>query len=119
MVRQKLPFVFVDSPMIQEWARFWVTKFVSPSPYLVSNVILPAIYDAARTTIILMLKQMSFSSFDTDCWTSPNGQQYISLVVHCTFPDFRVQTIVLESHAFTASHTSQNLDHMVTAMCVN
>ena len=119
LVSRKLPFAFVNSPLIQSWARVWIAKCVPPSPYMVSNVYLPVIYDAARTTIIMMLKEMSFSSFDTDCWTSPNGKQYISLVVHCTFPNFSVQTMVLESHAFSASHTSANLDHMVTSMCAN
>ena len=108
---------FVKSSVIQVWARDNMPKFTPPSVYQLTHTLLPFIYSSCRGTIIEMINQMAFISFDTDCWSSANNKQFISLVGHTIFPDFKFEKIILETHEFKGSHTGQNLDTMINEMC--
>ena len=90
MIISKLPMNFVTSTVIQVWAKQFFPKFTPPSAFEITHKIIPFIFSSCRGTIIDMINQMAFMSFDTDCWSSANNKEFISLVGHATFPDFKI-----------------------------
>ena len=119
LLKDKLPISFVDSWVMQEWGAAICPKFLVPSRHIVTNIILPRIYSAARTVVIAMLKDAAFVSFDTDIWTSGGQKQYISLIGHCTFQNFSQEFIVLHSQEFKDSHTGIAINDMINDMVKN
>ena len=85
-------------------------KYKQPSYKYLSGNSLTKLYDAARSEVSDMLKNLSFISFDTDLWSNDTRQQYMSLIGHCTFNNFDQQYIMLHSYPFSESHTGANIN---------
>ena len=117
IIIDRLPINHVEGYMMKTCMPYWTPKVKAPpSRYVVTKHIIPLLYYSAKAVIMNMLNEVAFFSVDTDSWSSPNGHSFVSLVAHCTFPNFNTETVVLEIFPYDESHTAKNLDGLIKIM---
>ena len=112
----KEPFNMVEHWGLEFLCEEMFPKYTLPSRHHITNSVIPFIYDISKAKIKNMLDDVAFVSIDTDLWSNLAKKNFISLMAHCTFPNFDQQLVVLNSKPFNESHTGHNICNIMKDM---
>lgn len=66
-------------------------------------------YEETTTNVTNLLKNVTFVTVTTDCWTSISIQSYMAVTIHYIDTTFSIKSVLLECSEFEQDHTSKNL----------
>ena len=112
----KEPFNMVEHWGVDFMCSDFFPKYTLPSRNHITGSVIPLIYDISKARIKNMLEDVAFLSIDTDLWSNLAKKNFISLMAHCTFPNFDQQLVVLNSKPFNESHTGHNICKIMNEM---
>lgn len=109
------PFSLVEERAFKKFAR-WIPGYQLPSRKTISTVMLPALYHQTKAELKMELgPECNYSvCLTTDLWTSRSNESYIAVTGHYMTDDFELKTILLDCRNFQDSHTSENIQEMLT-----
>ncbi len=74
-----------------------------------TNVLLPKLYEEAKTKLREELASVNHVALTTDGWTSNTGDSYITVTVHYINSHLKMITRVLNTSFVPQAHTSENI----------
>jgi hypothetical protein len=74
-----------------------------------TNVLLPKLYEEAKTKLREELASVNHVALTTDGWTSNTGDSYITVTVHYINSHLKMITRVLNTSFVPQAHTSENV----------
>ena len=74
-----------------------------------TNVLLPKLYEEAKTKLREKLASVNHVALTTDGWTSNTGDSYITVTVHYINSHLKMITRVLNTSFVPQAHTSENI----------
>lgn len=75
-------------------------------------------YEIVRNCIKDKLKQVSYISLTTDCWTSGNGYPFIGLTAHTINNDWKIESFCLACTSLNVDHNSVNIKNKIKQILI-
>ena len=76
-------------------------------------------YEAAKNTLIGMLKEPTHVALSTDIWTSIATQAYITVTIHYVSPNWELNTFLLQTIEFPENHNADNISEKIKEILAN
>ena len=115
LLKDKQPLYTVEREGFSAFFSKYFPRYKMMSSHYYNDNILTRIHSKSIENIRKMLNEVRFVSFDTDIWQNLAKNQFISLVAHCVFSDFKQQYVVLNSFPFPDSHTGVRIGEMISS----
>lgn len=94
-------------------------NFELPSRKYFSDHKIPQMYEIVRNCLKEKLKQVSYISLTTDCWTSVNGYPFIGLTAHTINNDWKIESFCLACTALNVDHNSVNIKNKIKQILID
>lgn len=76
-------------------------------------------YEFVRNCIKEKLKQVSYISLTTDCWTSGSGYPFIGLTAHTINNDWKIESFCLACTSLNVDHNSINIKNKIKQILID
>ncbi|CAH0402536.1 unnamed protein product [Chilo suppressalis] len=108
------PFTLVEERAFKKLMR-WIPGYQLPTRKTISNVMIPALYNKTEETLkTTTLGSIEHLCLTADLWTSRANESYLAVTCHFITEEFELKTILLDCSNFEDSHTSENIQSVLT-----
>lgn len=108
-IKDLQPFSVVEDSGFKEFISALNPGYQLPSRYVISNTLLPALYEQCLTDTRNLVATGKTFCLTTDAWTSINATSYVAFTAHFLDANFQLRSVLLECSASDLPHTSANL----------
>ena len=109
IVRGMLPLSLVDNEHLITLVKELDPRINLSCRTTLTNVLLPKLYEEAKTKLREKLASVNHVALMTDGWTSNTGDSYITVTVHYINSHLKMITRVLNTSFVPQAHTSENI----------
>ena len=109
IVRSMHPLSLVDTEQFITLVKELDPKINLSCRTTLTNVLLPKLYEEAKTKLREKLASVNHVALMTDGWTSNTGDSYITVTVHYINSHLKMITRVLNTSFVPQAHTSENI----------
>lgn len=103
------PFSLVEDYGFRKFVETLNSSYELPSRKAITNTLLPVTFEEIYNNTKRKISEVRFVTLTTDCWTSQNSENYLTVTAHYIDSNFELKSLLLECSRFDESHTSVNL----------
>lgn len=106
------PLSIVEKGGFNTFVKKYLPQYKLPSRKMLSESVLPEIYESLSSELKRMLNFVENLSVTTDMWSSDSNKSFLTVTVHF-ISDFKLHSSVLSTHEIISDHSSLNISEAI------